>query len=78
LGKTDSKTSKGEIKHYGVNLKQFLGFAHDELRYILDPKDAYLPNFPGETFLGFKEKRMLILRNTGKVGGWEISIDEVS
>ena len=25
------------------------GLTHDELRYILDPKDVYGPEFPGET-----------------------------
>ena len=29
---------------------------YNELRYILDPKDAYGPDFPGETFRGLKEK----------------------
>ena len=28
----------------------------DELRYILDPKDVYGPDFPGETFRVLKEK----------------------
>jgi hypothetical protein len=28
----------------------------DELRYILDPKDIYGPDFPGETFRVLKEK----------------------
>jgi hypothetical protein len=29
---------------------------YDELRYILDPKDVYGPDFPGETFRVLKEK----------------------
>ena len=28
----------------------------DHRRYILDPKDAYGPDFPGETFRVLKEK----------------------
>jgi hypothetical protein len=28
----------------------------DELRYILDPKDVYGPDFPSETFRVMKEK----------------------
>jgi hypothetical protein len=32
------------------------GLNRDELRYILDPKDVYGPDFPGETFRVLKEK----------------------
>ena len=32
------------------------GLSRDELRYILDPKDVYGPDFPGETFRVLKEK----------------------
>jgi hypothetical protein len=32
------------------------GLTRDELRYILDPKDIYGPDFPGETFRVLKEK----------------------
>lgn len=32
------------------------GLTRDELRYILDPKDVYGPDFPGETFRVLKEK----------------------
>ena len=37
-------------KHYG--------FMRDELRYILDPKDVYGPNFLGETFRVLEEKEI--------------------
>jgi hypothetical protein len=30
--------------------------ARIELRYVLDPKDVYGPDFPGETFRVLKEK----------------------
>jgi|SRR5215472_968633 len=30
----------------------------DELRYILDPKDVYGPDFPGDTFRLLKEKEI--------------------
>ena len=33
------------------------GLTRDELRYILDPKDIYVPDFPGGTFLVLKEKK---------------------
>lgn len=33
------------------------GPTRDELRYILDPKDIYGPDFPGETFRVLKEKQ---------------------
>lgn len=33
-----------------------LEFEHDELRYILDPKDVYGTDFPSETFRVLKEK----------------------
>ena len=29
---------------------------YDEFRYILDPKDVYSPDFPGETFCVLKEE----------------------
>lgn len=32
------------------------GLTRDELRYILDPKDVYGPDFPGETSRVLKEK----------------------
>jgi len=32
------------------------GLTPNELRYILDPKDVYGPDFPGETFRVLKEK----------------------
>lgn len=32
------------------------GLTRDELRYILDPKDVYGPDLPGETFRVLKEK----------------------
>jgi len=32
------------------------GLTREELRYILDPKDVYGPDFPGETFRVLKEK----------------------
>jgi hypothetical protein len=32
------------------------GLTRGELRYILDPKDVYGPDFPGETFRVLKEK----------------------
>jgi hypothetical protein len=34
------------------------GLTRDELRYVLDPKDVYGPNFPSETFRVLKEKEM--------------------
>ena len=30
----------------------------DELRYILDPKDVYGPDFPGETFRVLKDREI--------------------
>jgi hypothetical protein len=32
------------------------GLTRNEIRYILDPKDAYASDFPGETFRVLKEK----------------------
>lgn len=34
------------------------GLTHDELRYILDPRDIYGPDFPGETFRVLKDKEI--------------------
>lgn len=34
------------------------GFTRDELRYILDPKEVYGEDFPGETFRVLKEKKV--------------------
>ncbi len=49
----------------------------DELCYVLDPKDVYGPNFPGETFRVLKEKeerlygeywtRLLVLEAWGRM-----------
>ena len=33
------------------------GLARNELRYILDPKDVYGPDFPGETFRVLKGEK---------------------
>ena len=38
-----------------LNTKLY-GIIPDELRCILDPKDVYGPDFPGETFRVLKEK----------------------
>jgi hypothetical protein len=40
----------------GADLKIDYGLTRDELRYVLDPKDVYGPDFPGETFRVLKEK----------------------
>jgi hypothetical protein len=37
-------------------LKIDYGLTRDELGYILDPKDVYGTDFPGETFRVLKEK----------------------
>jgi Type I restriction-modification system methyltransferase subunit len=37
-------------------IAKLYGLSRDELRYILDPKDVYGPDFPGETFRVLKEK----------------------
>jgi hypothetical protein len=34
------------------------GLTRDELRYILDPKDVYGDDFPGETFRVLREKEI--------------------
>lgn len=34
------------------------GLTRDELRYILDPKEVYGEDFPGETFRVLKEKEV--------------------
>ena len=34
------------------------GHVRDELRYILDPKEVYGEDFPGETFRVLKEKEV--------------------
>jgi len=34
------------------------GLTRDELRYILDPKEVYGEDFPGETFRVLKEKEI--------------------
>ena len=33
------------------------GLTRDELCYVLNPKDVYGPDFPGETFRFLKEKK---------------------
>jgi len=44
---------RAELDAYYARL---YGLTRDELRYILDPKDVYGPDFPGETFRVLKEK----------------------
>ncbi|HHV55831.1 MAG TPA: N-6 DNA methylase [Firmicutes bacterium] len=44
---------RAELDAYYAKL---YGLTRDELRYILDPKDVFGPNFPGETFRVLKEK----------------------
>jgi hypothetical protein len=46
---------RAELDAYYARL---YGLTRDELRYILDPKDVYGDDFPGETFLVLKEKEM--------------------
>jgi hypothetical protein len=44
---------RAELDAYYAKL---YGLNREELRYILDPKDVYGPDFPGETFRVLKEK----------------------
>ena len=44
---------RAELDAYYAKL---YGLTRDEIRYILDPKDVYGPDFPGETFRVLKEK----------------------
>lgn len=44
---------RAELDAYYASL---YGLTRDELRYILDPKDVYGPDFPGETFRVLKER----------------------
>jgi hypothetical protein len=46
---------RAELDAYYARL---YGLTRDELRYILDPKDVYGPDFPGETFRVLKEKEI--------------------
>lgn len=41
-----------------ARIARLYGLTRDELRYILDPKDVYGDDFPGETFRVLKEKEM--------------------
>lgn len=45
--------ARAELDAYYARL---YGLTRDELRYILDPKDVFGPDFPGETFRVLKEK----------------------
>jgi hypothetical protein len=44
---------RAELDAYYAKL---YGLTRDELRYIVDPKDVYGPDFPGETFRVLKEE----------------------
>ncbi len=46
---------RAELDAYCARL---YGLARDELRYILDPKEVYSEDFPGETFRVLKEKEI--------------------
>jgi hypothetical protein len=67
---------RAELDAYYAHL---YGLTRDELRYILDPKDVYGPDFPSETFRVLKEKeerlygeyrtRRLVLEAFDKLAG---------
>jgi hypothetical protein len=44
---------RSELDAYYAHL---YGLTRDELRYVLDPKDVFGPDFPGETFRVLKER----------------------
>jgi hypothetical protein len=46
---------RAELDAYYARL---YGLTRDELRYILDPKDVYGSDFPGETFRVLKDREM--------------------
>lgn len=46
---------RAELDAYYARL---YGLTHDELRYILDPKEVHGEDFPGETFRVLKEKEI--------------------
>ncbi len=46
---------RAELDAYYARL---YGLTRDELRYILDPKEVYGEDFPGETFRVLKEKEV--------------------
>jgi len=46
---------RAELDAYYAKL---YGLTRDELRYILDPKDVYGPDFPGETFRVLKDREI--------------------
>jgi hypothetical protein len=46
---------RAELDAYYARL---YGLTRDELRYILDPKEVYGEDFPGETFRVLKEKEI--------------------
>ena len=46
---------RAELDAYFARL---YGLTEEELRYILDPRDVYGPDFPGETFRVLKEKEI--------------------
>ncbi|MCG3145721.1 MAG: hypothetical protein HONDAALG_03394 [Gammaproteobacteria bacterium] len=50
-----SLPSRAELDAYYARL---YGLTRDELRYILDPKEVYGEDFPGETFRVLKEKEV--------------------
>src|SRR3989304_2305542 len=59
---------RAELDAYYARL---YGLTRDELRYILDPKEVYGEDFPGETFRVLKEKEIRLYgdASVGR-GGW--------
>ncbi len=51
-----NQSVKLTVKHFAAYDTQLCRLTRDELRYILDPKDVYGPDFPGETFRVLKER----------------------
>ncbi len=75
---------RAELDAYYARL---YGLTRDELRYILDPKEVYGEDFPGETFRVLKDKEMrlygefrtrrLVLDAWDKSGGVEVEARQV-
>lgn len=68
-----AKPFRAELDAYYARL---YGLIRDELRYILDPKEVYGEDFPGETFRVVKEKEIRLYGNAGRdVSFWRRGIN---
>ncbi len=58
-GRDWTQICRGQLRaELDATYARLYGLTRDELRYILDPKEVHVEDFPGETFRVLKEKEI--------------------